>query len=734
MEDHEANPSRSLPLFLVFLFFAPSKTNSIPSTNCDETCGQTEIPFPFSIGHGCALSPAFQLSCNTTSHSIQAPFLPDTQLQVLSISNGQLRINSTPYIAQDCLDSSHHVAQISLPETGPFTISDSSNVFTAIGCDTVAVITDDKSFTSGCVSLCGSQSSVTNGSCSGIGCCESAIPKGKTHLGLGTNSINGYKNVSDFDKCSYAFVVEKRGFSFVERDLRDFVERAEIAMNLDWSVGDESCSTIDFNVCGGNSFCVDSVRGRGYLCNCSDGYHGNPYLNGSKGCQDVDECVDIKNSPCVRAARCLNKVPGFSCICPFGSTGDGRLHGSGCKKIYQVIEAVLGTGLGLGILLLCGLWFYCALKKRTMMKLKEQYFRQNGGLMLKQQISSCEGRTDYPKIFSLEEVKQATQNYNESRIIGRGGFGTVYKGIVKDGIVVAIKRSKVMNQNQIDQFINEIIILMQINHRNVVKLLGCCLESEVPMLVYEFISNGTLHQHIHENTTGARIPWQDRLRIAVETAEALSYLHSAASMPIYHRDVKSSNILLDDNYTAKVADFGLSRLVPLDQTQVPTLVQGTFGYLDPEYFHTSQLTEKSDVYSFGVVLVELLTGQKPVSLERSQEESNLAMYFLSSLSSKDLAEFLDKNVLSEANIDELRAVAELARRCLLLRSDKRPTMKEVAQELALIACCGKQSQVRGDGRNQTLEILERQTPFPVDLMATIDSANEMDMSLDFDDE
>ncbi|KAK9109561.1 hypothetical protein Sjap_017621 [Stephania japonica] len=678
MEDHEANPSRSLRLFLVFLFFVPFKINSNPLTNCDETCGHIEIPFPFGIGHGCALSPPFQLSCNTTLHSIHVPFLSDTQLQVLSISNGQFRINSTPYIAQDCLDSSHHVAQISLPETGPFTISDSSNVFTAIGCDTVAVITDDKSFTSGCVSLCGSQTSVTNGSCSGIGCCESAIPKGKTHLGLGTNSINGYKNVSDFDKCSYAFVVEKGGFSFVERDLRDFMERAEIAMNLDWIVGDESCSTIDFNVCGENSFCVDSVRGRGYLCNCSDGYHGNPYLNGSKGCQ--------------------------------------------------------GTGFGLGILLLCGLWFYCALKKRTMMKLKEQYFRQNGGLMLKQQISSCEGRTDYPKIFSLEELTQATQNYNESRIIGRGGFGTVYKGIMKDGIVVAIKRSKVMNQNQIDQFINEVIILMQINHRNVVKLLGCCLESEVPMLVYEFISNGTLHQHIHENTTGTRIPWQDRLRIAVETAEALSYLHSAASMPIYHRDVKSSNILLDDNYTAKVADFGLSRLVPLDQTQVPTLVQGTFGYLDPEYFHTSQLTEKSDVYSFGVVLVELLTGQKPVSLERSQEESNLAMYFLSSMSNKDLAEFLDKNVVSEANINELRAVAELARRCLLLRGDKRPTMKEVAQELALIASCGKQSLVRGDERNQTLEILETQNPFPADLMATIDSANEMDMSLDFDDE
>lgn len=337
----------------------------------------------------------------------------------------------------------------------------------------------------------------------------------------------------------------------------------------------------------------------------------------------------------------------------------------------------------------CG--FYCALKKRTLIKLKEQYFRQNGGLLLKQQVSFAHEGADHARIFSLRELKQATHNYDDSRILGTGGYGTVYKGILDNGTVVAIKKSKVMDQNQIDQFINEVVILTQINHRNVVKLFGCCLETEVPMLVYEFISNGTLHEHIHENVSSnaTRISWPDRLRIAIETAKALAYLHYAATMPIFHGDVKSSNILLDENYKAKVADFGISRLVPLDQTQITTLVQGTWGYLDPEYFQTSQLTAKSDVYSFGAVLVELLTGQKAVSFDRSREESNLAVYFLSSLKSMDLEDFFDEKVLKEGEIEQLSAVAELARKCLLISGDKRPTMKEVARKLVRIASPGK---------------------------------------------
>ena len=188
-----------------------------------------------------------------------------------------------------------------------------------------------------------------------------------------------------------------------------------------------------------------------------------------------------------------------------------------------------------------------------------------------------------------------------------------------------------MDQSQIEQFVNKIVVLSQINHRYVVKLLGCCLETSIPLLVYEFIPNGTLFEYIHNEKKVSTISWETCIRIVIEIAEALSYLHSAASIPIIYRDVKSSNILLDSNYTAKVSNFGALRLVPLDQTEVATMVRGTIGYLDLEYLHTSQLTEKSDVYSFEVVLIELLTGRKAVLFDKPEIERSLVTYFLISL-------------------------------------------------------------------------------------------------------
>ncbi|KAH7430476.1 hypothetical protein KP509_09G101600 [Ceratopteris richardii] len=223
-------------------------------------------------------------------------------------------------------------------------------------------------------------------------------------------------------------------------------------------------------------------------------------------------------------------------------------------------------------------------------------------------------------------MKRATRNFARDRLLGSGGFGDVYWGILDDGTDVAVKSAKVGNMKGIDQVLNEVRVLSQVNHRSLVMLLGCCVEAEQPLLVYEYIPNGTLLEHLQGDKHGAYLDWPTRLKVAAQTAEGLSYLHFSANPPIYHRDVKSSNILLDADLNAKVSDFGLSRLAQVDLTHISTCAQGTLGYLDPEYYRNYQLTDKSDVYSFGVVLLELVTSQKAIDFGRGQDFVNLAIY------------------------------------------------------------------------------------------------------------
>uniref|UniRef100_M1A7Y5 ATP binding protein n=1 Tax=Solanum tuberosum TaxID=4113 RepID=M1A7Y5_SOLTU len=402
---------------------------------------------------------------------------------------------------------------------------------------------------------------------------------------------------------------------------------------------------------------------------------------------DIDECIDRQpDYRCAKDAICQNTEGNYTCICPPDFSGNGTVcNRDNPQRITQNIYFVIGAtaGVAFAIIIVFG-WSYTAFQRRKMSKMKKKFFQENGGLVLQQRLTREEGSShnNTIKIFTAEELEKATNGFDKDRVVGQGGFGTVYKGYLKDNCIVAIKKSKVIDRNQIEQFINEVLVLSQINHRNVVKLLGCCLETEVPLLVYEFISNGTLSEHLHDKLKASNLSLDIRLRVAAETAGVLSYLHSAAYPPIIHRDIKSVNILLDKSYTAKVSDFGASRLVPADQTELSTLVQGTLGYLDPEYLQTNQLNEKSDVYSFGVVLVELLTGRKALCFERPAEERSLAQYFISSVEKGLLLDILDDNIVyDKTNEEKLKNVVMLAQRCLNVKGGERPTMKEVAAEL-----------------------------------------------------
>ncbi|XP_023522269.1 calmodulin-binding receptor-like cytoplasmic kinase 2 [Cucurbita pepo subsp. pepo] len=284
---------------------------------------------------------------------------------------------------------------------------------------------------------------------------------------------------------------------------------------------------------------------------------------------------------------------------------------------------------------------------------------------------------------SIEEIRKATKNFSASSKIGQGGFGAVYKGKL-DGVLVAIKRAKksVYDNNLGGEFQSEIQTLAQVEHLNLVKFYGYLEHEDERIVIVEYVPNGTLREHL-ECIHGTTLDLATRLDIATDVAHAITYLHMYTDRPIIHRDIKSSNILLTENYRAKVADFGFARLAADgDATHVSTQVKGTAGYLDPEYLKTYQLTEKSDTYSFGVLLVELVTGRRPIEPKRVLDQRITPKWAMKKFHEGKANEILDPNLeQTAANHLAVEKILELTLQCLAPRRQSRPSMRRCAEIL-----------------------------------------------------
>ncbi|RVX13680.1 wall-associated receptor kinase-like 20 [Vitis vinifera] len=592
-------------------------------------CGNTSVPYPLSTGADCG-DQEYKIRCDAGTLRF------DTLNSSYSISSitpqiQRFVIRPASFAGNTCVTTDLPNQGIQLNESLPFNVT-SSNTILYLNC-TDTLLRSPLNCSS--ISLCHTYINGTRDAAA----CEDA-PICCTFKAGGSTTSHSIR-VRDAGCRAYR--------SFVNLDASTPVNRwPEPGVEIQWvSPREPVCTSQSDCTDGMNSTCGPDPATAGVSrCFCKSGLWWDP-VGGlcaqNVTCQDPDGCGSTNKTPLIA----------------------GLTVGIGAALIAAVIAILVYR------------------RHRRIKEAQDRLARE------REEILNANGGGKFAKNFTGKEIKRATNSFSHDRLLGAGGYGEVYKGILDDGTIVAIKCAKLGNAKGTDQVLNEVGILCQVNHRSLVRLLGCCVELEQPIMVYEFIPNGTLLEHLQGQRPGGRgsLTWSHRLRIAHDTAEGLAYLHSSAVPPIYHRDVKSSNILLDEKMNAKVADFGLSRLAHTDMSHVSTCAQGTLGYLDPEYYRNYQLTDKSDVYSFGVVLLELLTSQKAIDFNRPADDVNLAVYVQRTVEEERLMDAIDpllKEQASSLELETMKAMGFLAVGCLEERRQNRPSMKEVTEEIGYI--------------------------------------------------
>ncbi|KAF7092448.1 hypothetical protein CFC21_094930 [Triticum aestivum] len=661
---------------------------------CPDKCGNMSIPFPFREG--------FQVLCNHSSDSdppraflagstrfkgsqiySDSSWSSSLELVSISVATGEARVYAP--IAYSCNtnrnESLFRDQHIDFSYT-PFAVSATRNVLIAVGLEAEAQLIFSL-FTYQTPFTCRAQDFdrtplARNGSCKGLSCCEQTLPADQ---GSGRFSMLWVNPVHDHfiwetTPCSYGMLVDKSWYNFSTPDMygdKTLLKRFPrgVPLALDFAAGDTWCPVEGqplpphYACVSGNSSCANvtiEIDSPGYVCKCWDNYTGNPYI--AHGCQDIDECKFPEVYPCSNGGICKNRPGGYDCPCKFGMKDDGK--GGACTDVFPPAAKQATVGVIGGILLMVILWFTVILRKEK--KKTKEFYKKNGGPVLE--------KAKGIKIFKKGELKPILKNSN---IIGKGGFGEVYKGLL-DNKEVAIKKPINGSVRENEQFANEIIIQSQVIHKNIVRLIGCCLEVEAPMLVYEFISQGSLHDILHNKNNKAALNLDARLSIAAQSADGLAYMHSQANTRILHGDVKPANILLDDNFIAKISDFGISRLLARDEEHTASII-GDINYMDPVYLQEGLLTEKNDVYSFGVVILELISGRRAIH----SENNSLVKSFLEvHKEQKKATELFDKEIAIAEDLELLDSLAGMAMECLSLDVDQRPTMMEVARQLHIL--------------------------------------------------